>query len=244
MFSASSRRVSTLQRQETTPSVGLQIEVVGAGGGILKQPAEIFRADATPAGDFVESPGVRFARIAGEGRTEGDDETHQLRRQLGELARIESAEAPANNADRAAMLAPKRAQRRVHTLENALAQPEVDALAPADRGVAARTQETTQNRGARVARGEPRQHQDGMPVPLRGGAPYRSQRDGGIMFPQRPDLEQLQEQTRGLDLTPGRRSQRAQRRIHANFGKSAISLSALVKHHGRKTPEQFSRSAR
>ena len=38
MFSARTRRVSTLQRHATTPSVGLQIDVVAAGGAALNGP--------------------------------------------------------------------------------------------------------------------------------------------------------------------------------------------------------------
>ena len=38
-------RVSSLQCQETTPSVRLQIEVVGTGGGDAQRTVEIVRVD-------------------------------------------------------------------------------------------------------------------------------------------------------------------------------------------------------
>src|SRR5271166_5365679 len=51
------------------------------------------------AGELVQAPGVGVARMAGERGSEGDDETDELRRELGEFARVEPAEAPPDQAN-------------------------------------------------------------------------------------------------------------------------------------------------
>ena len=52
---------------------------------------KIVRIDAMPAGELVQAPRIRLARMAGERRTKRDDEPHQFGRKLCELARIEPA---------------------------------------------------------------------------------------------------------------------------------------------------------
>ncbi len=74
------------------------------------------------AGELVEAPGVRLARMAGEGRTKGNDKPHQFRRLFREFARVEAAEAPADDADLAFVLTIQFAERVVGTLQDPVAQ--------------------------------------------------------------------------------------------------------------------------
>ena len=174
MFSASVCRVSTLHRQDTTPSVGLKIEVVGTGGGARSGPVEIVPVDAVAAREFIEPPGVGLARVAGEGRAERDDEAHHLGRMLGELAGVEAAEDSSRSrlTGRPCSCHSSR-NRLVRPLDHAVPQSAIDPLAPARGRKSARLQETPHQRGAGVARRQSRQHEHRMSVASRRGAPQR-----------------------------------------------------------------------
>jgi hypothetical protein len=192
MFSARSRRVSTLQRQETMPSVRLQIEVVGNGRRGPQSRREVARTETVAAGKFIKAPGVRLAHMAGEWGAERDDEPHHFRQVLGKLPRKEPTEAPADEAHRAPVLNPELAQRLMRALEHAGPEPEVQPLAPTDCGITTRAQEVAQKRGAGVAHSEAREHYHRMAVAFRRGAPGAAKRDRRTVLPERPDFEQLQ----------------------------------------------------
>ena len=92
---------------------------------------EIVPVDAVAADELIETPGVRLARVAGEGGAHGDAEAHHLGRVLGEFAGVEAAQAPADHADRPPVLRIKLAQLFVRPLEYALSEPEIEPLSPA-----------------------------------------------------------------------------------------------------------------
>ena len=58
----------------------------------LQRRVKVVRVDAVAAGEFVEAPCVRCARMAGERRAERDDETNEFRRVLREFAGVDAAD--------------------------------------------------------------------------------------------------------------------------------------------------------
>ena len=204
MFSARSRRVSTLQRHETTPSVGLHIDVVGTGGAARSGPWKSCEVDAVAAREFVKPPGVGLTWVTGERRTHSDDETHHFRRLFGEFARIKSAKTPSDDTDGAFVLGKELAQSVMSPFQHALAQPEVEALTPTQGCITARPQEAAQKGRACVACSQSRKHEHRVPVAFRRSAPDRAHRQTGVMFPERPHLEQLQQQPRRRVMMPRR----------------------------------------
>lgn len=165
---------------------------------------KIVRIDAMPAGELVQAPRIRLARMAGERRTKRDDEPHQFGRKLCELARIEPAKTPADETD----LAPARdedvAKRVVGPIDNTLAQSEVQSLTPSEGREPAHSQEAPHERGGGVARCETRQDEHRVAIAPGCHAPHGSQRYGCAMFPDRTDFEKLQQNPRSPLRAPRR----------------------------------------
>src|SRR5581483_11582803 len=59
----------------------------------------ILLVGAAAAGHLIDAPGIGRARRTGKGTAERDHAAHALRHHLGKLARIETAEAPADQRD-------------------------------------------------------------------------------------------------------------------------------------------------
>src|ERR1700749_3272750 len=106
--------------------------------------ARIFLVGAAAACPFIDAAGIGRARWTCERAAERDHAAHALRHHLGELARIEAAEAPANQRDLAAMgvvhLLEQISQPVLHTR----AQAEIAALLPTTHRIAAIAQESAE----------------------------------------------------------------------------------------------------
>src|SRR3954463_5166779 len=76
-----------------------------------------------PARPFIDAPGIGRMRIAGKGAAERDHLAHAVGHHFGELARIETAEAPADQADLAAMPVAELLNQIHHRVLHALAGP-------------------------------------------------------------------------------------------------------------------------
>ena len=108
-----------------------------------------------------------------ERTAERDHRAHALRHHLGELARVETAEAPADQADLAAVGVVQLLHQIDHRVLHAMAQAEIAALAPAADGIAAALQEAAQRPRRGVGGDEPGQHQHRMTVAPRREAEQR-----------------------------------------------------------------------
>src|SRR5260221_1118597 len=108
----------------------------GHGGGLAHARELIGVVELVAARVFVEAPHVVRARMAGEGRAQGDHAAHVVGCDLGDLARECCAHAPADEAH----LAPRGAAHLAHVLEarldHARARAEVEAQLPAVGAVA------------------------------------------------------------------------------------------------------------
>src|SRR4051794_27553404 len=94
-----------------------------------------------PARPFIDAPGIGGMGIARKRAAERDHLAHAVRHHLGELARIEAAEAPADEADFAAVGIAELLDQIHHRMLHALAQTVIAALAPAAHRVALAGQE-------------------------------------------------------------------------------------------------------
>ena len=152
--------------QAQMPSVRLKIAVVGTGGVSESDPPKcvIFLLGAAAAGHLVDPPGVGGLRAARERTAERDHRAHAIRHHLGELARIETAEAPADQADLAAVGVVELLHQIDHRMLHAIAQAEIAALAPAADGIAPVLQEAAQRPRRGIRGDQPGQHQHRMPV--------------------------------------------------------------------------------
>src|SRR5258707_454019 len=119
---------------------------------------------AAAARHLIDPPGIGRLRIACKRAAERDHRAHAIGHHLGELARVDTAQAPADQAD----LAPMRVGQLMHQIDHrmlhAVARPEVAALTPAARRIAAALQEAAQRTGRRVRSDQARQHQSRMAV--------------------------------------------------------------------------------
>ena len=140
------------------PSVRLKIAVVGTGGVARQRSAEtrILFVGATAARHLVDAPGVGRLRAGGKRAAERDHRAHALRHHLGELARVEAAEAPADQRDLAAVGVVQLLHQIDHRVLHAVAQAEIAALTPAADGIAAALQEAAQRTRRGVGRNEAR----------------------------------------------------------------------------------------
>ena len=105
MLSDCAEVFSTQPCQAQMPSVRLKIAVVGTGGATGSDPPKRGSSSSARAAarHFIDAPGIGRARRASERAAERDHAAHALGHHLGELARIEAAEAPADERDFAAV---------------------------------------------------------------------------------------------------------------------------------------------
>ena len=152
--------------QAQMPSVRLKIAVVGTGGVSDSDAAEavIFLVGAAAAGHLVDPPGVGRLRAAGERAAERDHRAHAIGHHFCQLTRIKAAEAPADQADLAAMVVVEFMHQIDHRVLHAVAQAEIAALPPAADGIAAVLQEAAQRPRRGVGGHQPGQHQHRMSV--------------------------------------------------------------------------------
>src|SRR6266851_6748072 len=113
---------------------------------------QILVFDLAAARDLIGAPGVgRFGR-AGERTAQADQAAHPVGYDLGELAGIEAAQAPADEADPAPAVALEQlVDAAQHVALEVGAQAEGASLVPAMRLVAVRIEKTAQSVGAAVA---------------------------------------------------------------------------------------------
>src|SRR4051812_10499938 len=97
----------------------------------------IFLVGAAATGHLEDSPGVGRLGATRERAAERDHRAHALRHHFCELTRIKTAEAPADQADLAAVGVVELLHQIDHRVLHTVAQTEIAALAPAADGVAA-----------------------------------------------------------------------------------------------------------
>ncbi len=154
--------------QAQMPSVRLKIAVVGTGGVSDSDPPKraVLFVGAAAAGHLIDAPGVGRLRAGRKRTAERDHRAHAIRHHLGELARVEAAEAPADQADLAAMGVVEFPHQIDHRVLHALAQAEIAALAPAADRIAAVLQEAAQRARRDVGGDQPGSTSTGWPSPL------------------------------------------------------------------------------
>src|SRR6185437_8118341 len=103
--------------------------------------AAIFLVGAAAAGQLIDAPGVGRLRAAGERTAERNHRAHAIRHHFCQLTRVETAEAPADQTDLAAMRIAEFLHQIDHRVLHALAQTEIAALTPAADGITAAFQE-------------------------------------------------------------------------------------------------------
>src|SRR6267154_1330965 len=114
-----------------------------------KRPSEpsILLVGAADARALIDAPGIGCLGIAGKRTAERDQRAHPVRHHLRQLARIESAKAPADETD----LAPAGIAEFVHEIDHrilhAVAQAEIAALPPSADRVAAIPEKVPQRAG-------------------------------------------------------------------------------------------------
>ena len=140
--------------------------------------------DPLARGEFVDLPGVGRLGAAGEGTAEADHAAHLVGHPLGELAGVDAAQAPADQAELALAVAVVELLDAVqHVGLDARPQAEIAALLPAVHGVALCLQETAQRLGREIARQQAGEHQHGMAVAARrGGKPRPQQHEGAQLL--------------------------------------------------------------
>src|SRR5258707_13009452 len=121
-------------------------------GWSRNRPAEprLLFVGAAAARHLIYPPGIGRLRIARKRAAERDHRAHAIRHHLCQLARVNTAQAPADQAD----LAPMRVAELVHQIDHrmlhAFSRAEVAALTPAARRLAAPLHEAAQRTGRRV----------------------------------------------------------------------------------------------
>ena len=105
-----------------------------------------------------------------ERAAECDDYAHVVRTELGELARIKTAETPSDEADLASASLGYVAYEADHPIGDAVAQAIIAALTPAAHDIALVRKEGPQRPGRDVARDKARKDQNGMTVAPAGQA--------------------------------------------------------------------------
>src|SRR6202011_4738856 len=113
---------------------------------------------AAAARHLIDPPGVGRLRVAGERTAERDHGAHAVRHHFGELPRVKTAQAPAYEADLAAMIVAQLMHQVDHRVLAAFAQTKIAALAPAADGIATALQETAQRARRGIRRDEAGQY--------------------------------------------------------------------------------------
>ena len=110
-----------------------------------QRPAEamVLLRGAAAARHLIDSPGIGGLRIARKRTAKRDHGAHPIRHHLGELARIQAAQAPADQADLASMGIAEFSDEIEHRPLHALAQAEIAALPPAAYRVSAISQKAS-----------------------------------------------------------------------------------------------------
>src|ERR1700730_2788822 len=141
----------------------------GRHGRRLDQRIEQFLiVDLAARHHLVGAPGVGRFRRTGKWAAEADHAAHLVGRELGELARIEATQAPADEADLAPIVALEQfVDAGHHVALEAAAQAVVAALFPAVRAVAVRIEEAAQGPRARIVGQKARQDEDRMAIAAR-----------------------------------------------------------------------------
>ena len=126
---------------ETPSARSENIEVESSHCGMGHHPAVVY---AVAARHLIDSPGIGRLGIAGKRTAERDHRAHAIRHHLRQLARIETAEAPAYETDLAPVIVAQLMHEIDHGVLHAVAQTEIAALTPAADGVATTLQKTPQ----------------------------------------------------------------------------------------------------
>src|SRR5258707_2415654 len=141
----------------------------GRYGRRLGQRIEQFLiVDLAARHQLVGAPGVGRFRRTGERAAEADHAAHLVGRELGELAGTEAAQAPADQADLASIVALEQfVDAGHHVALEAAAQAAVAALLPAVRAVTVRIEKAAQGLRARIVGQKARQNEHGMAIATR-----------------------------------------------------------------------------
>ena len=176
---------------------------------------------ALPRGEFIDLPGVGRLGIAGEGAAEADHTAHLVGHPLGELARVDAAQTPADQAELALAVAVVELLDPVqHVGLDARPQAEIATLLPAVDRVALLLQETAQRLGGEIAGQQAGEHQHGMPVAARrGGEPWPQQHEGTQLL-------------NGAALEQQQRSRGRTQRLGGNGHVASFFLGARFSHIG------------
>src|SRR5580704_6975884 len=143
---------------------------------LAERPGEVLVAvlDPLAGGELVDLPGVGCLGAAGERAAQADHTAHLVGQALGELARIDAAQTPADQAELAAAMAVVELLDPLHHVGlDAGAQAEIAALVPAVHGIALRFQETPERLGREIAGQQTGQYQHRMSVATRRGSEPR-----------------------------------------------------------------------
>ncbi len=149
---------------------------------------DVRRADAVAGDDLVQAPGIGRLRMPGERRPQRDHLPDFLREVLRELAGVEAAQAPADQADLALVGPAQRLQLLLAAREHAFARPQVGPDAPAHRQVALALEVATQRLGGSIGGHQAREEQDRMPIALRCLCQPRLREQRRAVLPGRPPL--------------------------------------------------------
>jgi hypothetical protein len=135
--------------------------------------------------------------MAGKRTAQRDHRAHAIRHHLGELARIKSAEAPADEADFAAVGVVHLFQQFDHTALHTVAQAEIATLLPAADGIAATFEKGAQRTRRDIGCHEARQHHHRMAIAARRKIQQRQRAEESAEFVDRASFEKHQGFGRG-----------------------------------------------
>src|SRR5216683_5664619 len=162
---------------------------------LAERPGDVLVAVVDPlaGGELVDLPGVGRLGATGERAAQADHAAHLVGQALGELARIDAAQAPADQAELAAAMAVVEFFDPLqHVGLDAGAQAEIPALLPAMHSIAMSLKETTERLGREIAGQKTGQHKHRMSVAPRRGSEPRPQQHEGAQLLQGAAFEQQQ----------------------------------------------------
>src|ERR1700677_3736537 len=147
---------------------------------------------ALAAGHLIDSPRVGRTRMSGEWTAERNHHFDVVRAGLGKLARIETAEAPADKAHLAAGSSDDIAKKRNHSVGDAVARAVVPTLTPAGHIVSVIGKKGSQRTRRDIARHQTGKDQDRTSVASRGQAQQWQTREERSEFVNRAALQKKQ----------------------------------------------------